>query len=77
MTLRTKHDVQCKCGHIGQILLSENDQSFSTNWQKYSLENLDGSAYSIDGDANWVDIFSNMNIKCPACQNKLDIQSLK
>lgn len=77
MTLRTKHTVKCKCGHEGLILLSENDQPFSTNWQKYTLENLDGSSYSLERDANWDEVFSNMNIKCPSCHTKLDKQSLK
>ena len=67
MTMRTAYEVTCSCGHVGRIRMSENDQPYSKSWEKYTLEDLDGSGYYVEGFATFEEVFDNMRPRCPAC----------
>ena len=68
MTMRTYTKLQCSCGQIGEIVESENDQPFSTEWSKTSLKNL-GSKGSYKG-RNY--LLSKMRPSCLACEMSLE-----
>lgn len=74
MTMRTRYKVICECDHEGYIKLSENDQPFSTMYQNYSLENLNGIAFSTTS-ANLTVVFQKMKIKCPTCNKELTLNN--
>lgn len=77
MTMRTIYRVICNCGHKGGIRLSENDQPFSSNWEKYSLIDLNGGSFATtDPGLSWERIFKEIKPTCPKCQSKLGIQNL-
>lgn len=70
--MRTEHPVECNCGHVGIIKMSENDQPFSDPWEKYTLQGLKGSGeYYVDGCAKWETVFQNLQPQCPQCENAL------
>ena len=43
MAMRTRHALKCECGHLGTIVMKENDAPFSKQYESYSLINLNGS----------------------------------
>ena len=67
MTIRTTYPVTCPCGHEGAIKMSENDQPYSKMWESYSLENLNGGSYSVEGFAEWPGVFAALKPTCPKC----------
>jgi hypothetical protein len=76
MTMRTTYYIICNCGHEGRIMLSENDQPYSTHWESWKLHELNGnlpngSNLGIEG------ILTNGNVICPKCDAKLSIDNLK
>lgn len=73
--MRTEYTVTCDCGHKGKILLKENDQPYSSSWESYTLENLDGSSYTTT-TSTWDEVFAKMNVTCPACKKNLTPQNL-
>jgi len=74
--MRTSYAVTCFCGHSGKIIFSENDAPFSENWQKYTLEDLNGGPISTPA-ANWHEVFKAMNVTCPKCHQNLNKENLK
>lgn len=54
MTMRTRTNYVCECGHTGYSVLSENDQPFSKNWESFE-------AFGFDLPAPLAEI------KCPSC----------
>ena len=75
MTMRTKYPMTCNCGHKGAIKMSENDQPFSKMYESYSLENLNGGSYRVDGFAKWPGVFEALKPTCPKCGAKLTPQN--
>lgn len=72
MTTHTRYNVKCSCGHTGEIRMSENDQPFSAQWEKYRLEDLEGEeSYYVEGFAKWPDVFNALKPVCPKCKNSL------
>jgi len=67
MTMRTRHPITCPCGHKGTIRMTENDQPFSSPYGSYSLEDLKGNSFYIDGFADWEQVFDEMKPTCPKC----------
>jgi hypothetical protein len=49
MTMRSEFILECICGHIGKIKMSENDQPSSKMWERYTLENFNGNSYYCEG----------------------------
>ena len=47
--------------------MSENDQPFSKQYESYTLENLNGNSFRIDGFAEWDRVFLEMKPQCPKC----------
>lgn len=76
MTSHTTYLVICTCGHNGSIKMSENDQPYSKCWESYSLENLNGIRYSVDGTTDWPAVFEAMKPTCPQCGNELTQENL-
>ncbi len=76
MTMRTKYPVKCPCGHEGAIKMSENDQPYSKCWESYSLDNLNGSDYSVEGFAEWSTVFAEMKPTCPKCGTHLSVEHM-
>jgi hypothetical protein len=71
MTMRTQYPMTCSCGHKGAIKMSENDQPFSKCWESYSLEDLNGDSYYVEGFADWPQVFNNLRPTCPVCGSQL------
>jgi hypothetical protein len=68
MTTRTSYPVRCKCGHVGAIRMSENDQPYSANWESYTLVGLLGGSHSVERrSAPWDEVFNEMKPTCPTC----------
>lgn len=76
MTTRTRYTVVCPCGHKGTIKMSENDQPYSKSYESYSLVDLNGSEFSIEGFAEWPKVFAEMKPKCPKCGTLLTQEHL-
>ena len=76
MTTRTSNAVQCECGRVGSIVLSENDQPYSRPSERYSPRGLKGNGFVCDRFANWPEIFSEMNLRCMDCDKKLTPENL-
>ena len=77
MTMRTRHALKCECGHLGTIVMKENDAPFSKQYESYSLINLNGSGWATDGFADWDEVFKHMGISCPACKNQLNSKNIE
>jgi len=55
--------------------MSENDQPYSKMYESYSLDNLTGGSYSVEGFSDWPKVFEAMKPSCPKCGNKLTPQN--
>jgi len=77
MTTHTKHALQCQCGHTGYLRMAENDQPFSKQYEKYSLEGFDGDGYYIEGFTTSADALSQMNVTCPKCKSSISGENLE
>ena len=78
MTMRTSYRVDCPCGHVGAIRMSENDAPFSRPWESYEPIDLQGSGFTVSPSANWTKVFEEMKLRCPKCGTQLmpdDLQS--
>jgi hypothetical protein len=67
MTTRTVYPLACPCGHVGKIIMRENDQPYSKPWESFALEGLNGSGYAVEGFAKFDEVFTHMKPSCPAC----------
>jgi len=66
MTMTTRYNVLCDCGHKGTVILRENDTPYSSSfWESYRLENLNGREIKSLDKSSWESIFKSMNISCP------------
>ena len=69
--MRTKYPLTCSCGHKGAIKMSENDQPYSKMYESYSLENINGGSYQVEGFAKWESVFAAIKPTCPNCGSQL------
>ena len=77
MTTRTSHSVICSCGHVGAICKTENDQPYSKPWEKYTLENLNGGSFYVEGFVDsWEKIFQELKPACSKCGKALSPSAL-
>jgi hypothetical protein len=68
MTTRSREALVCGCGHVGALLLSENDQPYSSLWEHYTLDGFEGEALTVTNYAKMPkDLLVAMKAKCPAC----------
>lgn len=78
MTTVTRTKLVCSCGHQGCIVMRENDAPFSKQYESYSLENLDGGQFSVNGGfSKWDEVFREMKPVCPNCGNCLSEANIK
>ena len=77
MAMHTRIKVECTCGHVGYIKCKENDQPYSKCYESYTLENLEGQSYSVDGFANMEQVIEKMKPVCPKCKTELKQSNLK
>ena len=77
MTTRSLIEVRCDCGNVGHIIMRENDAPHSGMWEKYSTQDLVGSAISTTTFMEWDAICKEMGLACPACKAKLSTQNIK
>lgn len=77
MSLKTSNPLVCSCGRKGEIVLKENDQPFSGNWEKYSLINFEGESYSTTDSISFGEALKRMNATCPKCKGKITSQNIK
>lgn len=73
----THYRVECACGHQGRIKMKENDAPFSSQWEMYSLENLEGDTTKVDGFLDWPEVFDRIKPTCPICKTSLTPENLK
>ena len=59
MTMRTRSALVCECGQTGAHVLAENDQPYSTPWERNSLEGFFGGGEKQMDPAQ---------MYCPACK---------
>lgn len=78
MTTVTRTKLVCSCGHQGCIVMRENDAPFSRQYESYSLENLEGESFSVNGGfAKWDEVFRETKPVCPNCGNGLSEADIK
>ena len=72
MTTEVRTQLICSCGHKGLILMRENDAPFTRQHESYSVIDLIGENFYVDGrSANWKEVFREMKPKCPHCGSEL------
>jgi len=57
--------------------MAENDQPFSKQYEKYSLDGFDGDGFYIEGFTTPSDALSQMNATCPKCNKSISGQNLE
>lgn len=68
VTTRMRDALVCECGHTGHLLLSENDQPFSSLWENYRLEGFSGNEITITNYADRPhDVLAALQPTCPKC----------
>lgn len=67
----TRYNLTCDCGHKGTLNMKENDQPFSTQWESWSVSNLDGESYYVKGYIGVDEAFERVIPCCPNCGTKL------
>ena len=67
----TRYNITCDCGHKGTLNMKENDQPYSKQWEQWSVSNLDGDSYYIEGFISVDDAFEQVKPSCPSCGAKL------
>ena len=77
MTTHTKYPLRCQCGHKGYLRMAENDQPFSKQYEKYSLELFDGAEYYIEGFTTAAEALSHMNVSCPCCSRSISGKNIE
>lgn len=77
MTMRTTYPLTCSCGRKGAIKMGENDQPYSKPWESYSLENLGGGSFRVEGFAEWPAVFAALQPTCPQCGKVLSPENLE
>lgn len=78
MASTTHYPVSCPCGHVGAIKMKENDQPFSSQWEAYSLINLNGTSTRVEGGIfSWDKVFAEMKPTCPQCSTLLTPENLE
>ncbi len=55
--------------------MTENDQAYSKMYESYTLENLNGGSYSVDGFADWPKVFEALKPSYPMCGTSLTRQN--
>lgn len=77
MAMHTRYGVTCPCGHTGAVKMSENDQPYSSCWESYSLEGLNGEdQFYTDSPASIDNVFSHLKPVCPHCGTGLTPEHL-
>ena len=77
MSITNYYSVTCACGNKGKIKVRENDTPYSgDNWEKFSLEGLNGGKYSTSKFIDWETAFSEMKPQCPKCNRLLTAANL-
>jgi ribosomal protein S27AE len=77
MTTHTKYVLRCQCGHTGYLRMVENDQPFSKQHEKYSLDGFDGDSYYIEDFTTPAYALSQMNATCPKCNISISNENLE
>jgi hypothetical protein len=67
MTTHWKEPVVCECGHTGIVHWAENDQPFSKQWERYSIEGFNGEGFEIAGFCTLEKAIERMKPVCPVC----------
>ncbi len=57
MAMRSTDKLKCECGREGTLRSIENDQPYSSDWVRHTLENFGGS----------VDNWDLAKVRCPTC----------
>ena len=76
MSIRSTFSVICDCGHEGKINLKENDQPYSSMWEAYTLENINGSGFTATTAMSLPDVIKEMNLSCPKCKSTLTVRNV-
>lgn len=77
MTMTTYDRLLCECGHEGRIRRRENDTPYSLDfWERYSLEELNGSAFITPGGVSMEEVIRHLRPVCPICSRNLSIKNL-
>lgn len=77
MTMTTKYPVLCDCGHRGLLRMRENDQPFSSQWERWSVSDLEGGTYYTEGYITLDEAFTRLEPTCPKCGTKLSPDHLQ
>lgn len=69
MTMRTKTEVVCQCGHVGYIKTAENDQPYSQMYIHCTLEGLNSRGLQPGelGDQRGLGELTDCRLVCPKC----------
>jgi hypothetical protein len=64
---RTEHKLKCQCGHEGSIIMKENDQPYSANYESYSLVGFNGDSFTSHDYLSWNVVLEKLHPICPNC----------
>jgi len=67
MTTTWREKIVCVCGHEGEHVWSENDQPFSSQWERHRFNGFDGGEFETSGTANLRGAITAIKPKCPQC----------
>jgi hypothetical protein len=75
MTSHWRTALRCDCGHEGQLHMSENDQPFTTQWERWHVSEFDSEEFYLERSSTTkTKALARMNPKCPACGERGKIQ---
>ena len=68
LTMHTKQQLVCECGHVGYLNCSENDQPYSSCWERYTLDGFSGGSVTVtDRHPMPSDLIAALGVQCPQC----------
>ena len=56
--------------------MKENDQPFSSQWEDWSVSDLDGGTHYVKGFISTGEAIEKIKPSCPSCGQKLTIENL-
>lgn len=75
--MKTSYNLVCSCGHVGELILKENDQPFSGNWEKYSLIGFEGETFQTTQHTSFGEALKKMRATCPECSKQITVDNIQ
>lgn len=73
MSIRNSEEYKCKCGNVGKIKTTENDQPYSEPWFRYTFEGLQIGPQGIQPNNKFEVDIKLLDLHCSVCGQKIII----